>query len=115
MNKIYCYGGKLENEQYMNDIYKLDLYSPSPVLVSDMMKKWTLVTVNPSSSVPQDEYRYASQFVSLPDGSLFFDGGYNENNPLVARNATYDTQNNIWTVLPGDSYNDIKNGGYRQM
>ncbi|KAG2213444.1 hypothetical protein INT47_009118 [Mucor saturninus] len=96
-------------------MYELDLNSLPSGPVSNMTKEWSLVTVNQSPSVPQDEYRYASQFVLLPDGSLFFDGGYNENNPLVARNASYNPQNNIWTVLSGDSYNDAKNGGYRQI
>lgn len=93
----------------------MDLNKLSPGPVNDTIKHWSLVTVNPSPGVPQDEYRFDSQFVPLPDGSLFFDGGYNENNPLVARNATYDPQKNVWTVLPGDSYNDAQNGGYRQM
>ncbi|KAI7893869.1 uncharacterized protein EV154DRAFT_549554 [Mucor mucedo] len=115
LNKIYCYGGKLENKHYDNSIYALDLNSLSPGPVTDLINKWTLVTVNPSPGVPQDEYRYASQFVQLPDGSLFFDGGYNENNPLVAQNITYNPQKNIWSVLPGPGYDDVKNGGYRQI
>ncbi|KAI7887680.1 uncharacterized protein EV154DRAFT_520401 [Mucor mucedo] len=115
-DKIYCYGGKLDNKQFNNDMYELNLNSLSQIPVSDIVNKWTLITPNPSSGVPQDEYRYGSQFVVLPDGSLFFDGGYNEDHPLVARNITYNPQKNVWTVLPGPSYNDSKNGGvYRQV
>ncbi|KAI7887678.1 uncharacterized protein EV154DRAFT_554489 [Mucor mucedo] len=115
-DKIYCYGGKLDNKQFNNDMYELNLNSLSQVPVSDIVNKWTLITPNPSPGVPQDEYRYGSQFVVLPDGSLFFDGGYNEDHPLVARNITYNPQKNVWTVLPGPSYNDSKNGGvYRQV
>lgn len=114
-NKIYCYGGQLENKQYDNGMYALDLSNLSPGPVSDLIKQWTLITVNQSSGVPQDEYRYKSQFVPLPDGTLFFDGGYNEDHPLVAQNVTYNPEKNIWTVLPGPGYDDVKNGGYRQM
>ncbi|KAG2207697.1 hypothetical protein INT47_011817 [Mucor saturninus] len=97
-------------------MYELNLNSLSQGPVSDIVNKWTLITPNPSPGVPQDEYRYGSQFVVLPDGSLFFDGGYNEDHPLVARNITYNPQKNIWAVLPGRGYNDTKNGGiYRQV
>ncbi|KAI7893905.1 uncharacterized protein EV154DRAFT_500389 [Mucor mucedo] len=113
--KIYCYGGKLDDVQYNNDIYALDLKDISAGLSADLRYKWDLVNVSSSIGVPRDEYRYASQFVSLPDGSLFFDGGYNEKNPLVARNATYDPQRNKWISYPGPGYNDVLNGGYRQI
>lgn len=93
----------------------MDLKDISAGLSADLRYKWDLVNVSSSVSVPRDEYRYASQFVQLPDGSLFFDGGYNENNPLVAQNITYNPQKNIWSVLPGPGYDDVKNGGYRQM
>ncbi|KAG2213479.1 hypothetical protein INT47_009153 [Mucor saturninus] len=97
-------------------MYELDVDNLPQGPVADIKKKWNLVTINQSPGVPQDEYRYATQFVPLPDGSLFFDGGYNEDNPLVARNVTYDPKKNIWTVLPGPGYIDDKNGGvYRQI
>ncbi|KAI7887677.1 uncharacterized protein EV154DRAFT_573588 [Mucor mucedo] len=114
-NKIYCYGGKLENKQYDNDLYSLNINSLSSGPVSDMISKWELVIANKSPDIPQDEYRYKSQFVLLPDGSMFFDGGYNEDNPLVAQNVTYNPQKNTWTVLPGPGFIDIDNGGYRQI
>ncbi|KAG2213478.1 hypothetical protein INT47_009152 [Mucor saturninus] len=113
--KIYCYGGKPNDIQYSNDIYVLDLQNISAGPVFNLKEKWDLITVNASIGVPSDEYRYASQFVLLPDGSLFFDGGYNEKNPLVARNATYDPQRNKWISYPGPGYNDVLNGGYRQI
>ncbi|KAI7893857.1 uncharacterized protein EV154DRAFT_600475 [Mucor mucedo] len=115
-NKIYCYGGKLDNKQYNNDMYELDLGNLPQGAVSNLVNNWTLVTPDLGPGVPPNEYRYNSQFVLLPDGSLFFDGGYNEDNPLVARNITYNPKNNTWTVLPGLSYSDTKNGGiYRQI
>ncbi|KAG2213443.1 hypothetical protein INT47_009117 [Mucor saturninus] len=97
-------------------MYELDLGNLPQGAVSDLVNNWTLVTPNLGPGVPPNEYRYNSQFVLLPDGSLFFDGGYNEDNPLVARNVTYNPKNNTWTVLPGLSYSDTKNGGvYRQI
>ncbi|KAI7887676.1 uncharacterized protein EV154DRAFT_573583 [Mucor mucedo] len=114
-SKIYCYGGKLENKQYSNDLYSLNINSLSSGPVSDMISKWELVTANKSLDIPPNEYRYKSQFVLLPDGSMFFGGGYNEDNPLVAQNVTYNPQKNAWTVMPGPSYNDVENGGYRQI
>ncbi|KAG2207695.1 hypothetical protein INT47_011815 [Mucor saturninus] len=114
-NKIYCYGGKLETKKYDNDMYSLDLSSLSSGPVGDIKNKWELVIATKSPDIPQDEYRYKSQFVLLPDGSMFFDGGYNEDNPLVAQNVTYNPQKNTWTVLPGPSYYDINYGGYRQI
>ncbi|KAG2207696.1 hypothetical protein INT47_011816 [Mucor saturninus] len=115
LSKIYCYGGKLENKQYSNDLYSLNINSLSSGPVNDMISKWELVLANKSLDIPPNEYRYKSQFSLLPDGSMFFGGGYNEDNPLVAQNVTYNPQKNSWTVMPGPSYNDVKNGGYRQI
>lgn len=78
--------------------------------VTDMMKKWTQITVNKSPDVA--EYRYDSQFAVLPNGSMIFDGGYNEGDPLVAKTVAFDTEAYTWSVLP--SFEDAKNGGYRQ-
>lgn len=111
-NKIFCYGGKPDNANYDNNIYSLDFNKINGGLVSDLIRQWTLVTVNKNPDVPINEYRYASQFIALPDGSMYFDGGYNEDHPLKAKTIAYNIENNTWSVLP--SFNDVKNGGYRQ-
>lgn len=97
-------------------MFVLDLPNMSQGPVSEIVNKWSLVTVKENPNVPQNEYRYASQFIAFPNGSLLFNGGYNEDNPLVARNVTYNPQENTWSVVIADGYRDSRNGYlYRQM
>lgn len=77
-----------------------------------MVDKWIPITVDDSLNVAKEDNRYASQFVALSDGSMFFDGEYNEDKLLVTKTVTYNTQSNTWNILP--SYNNVENGGYRQ-
>ncbi|KAG2213447.1 hypothetical protein INT47_009121 [Mucor saturninus] len=111
-NKIFCYGGKPDNANYDNSIYLLDLNNIDRGPVTDLMKKWTEITVGQSSSVPRNEYRYDSQFVALPNGSMIFDGGYNEGDLLKAKTVIFDIESYTWNILP--NFEDAKNGGYRQ-
>ncbi|KAG2230227.1 hypothetical protein INT48_002097, partial [Thamnidium elegans] len=95
-------------------MFYLDIHNQPTSSVNEMLNKWIDVPVD-SSSETATEYRYDSGFIALPNGiEMLFQGGTNDKtHAMVDKTVAYNAETGVWNTLP--SYNDVKNGGYRQI
>ncbi|KAI9356054.1 hypothetical protein BD770DRAFT_390342 [Pilaira anomala] len=114
-NKIYCFGGYMVGNPNDDALNSLDIYKNNGGLTQNLNSQWEVVTPAPTNLVIGR--RGFPQAVAAPDGErLLIQGGYNYDGvgkPIAQQTIAYNSKTNSWETYA--NYNDIKNGGDRQI